>query len=111
MPLIAHSRSSGRTSIWARAVLASVALLAVLAARSVPPNFPEGSSFQSKVSATSHHDQRPRFDHSGSKWSAPADSFLLVPPATESPRLAPTPRLSFTLQSRGFHYNRPPHLS
>ena len=106
-----HFRSGSHGTIWMRAVVASAMLFAVLAARNVPPHFPKAPGVRSAVSDNSHHDQRPRFDNSGSKWSAPADSFLPDPPAAESAHLAPTPQLFSTLQTKGFHYNRPPPVS
>jgi hypothetical protein len=111
MSLDRHFPSGSYRTIWIRAVLASIALLAVLAARNVPPHFPSASRVHSAASADSHHDQRPRFDNSGSKWSAPADSFRPVPPTPESAHLTPTPRLFSTLQTKGFHFNRPPPIS
>jgi hypothetical protein len=97
--------------MWMRAVLASMALLAVLAARNVPPEFPKAPSLQSAVGANLHHDQRPRFDNSGLKWSAPVASFLQAPPAIESAHLASTPLPCSRLQTKGFHFNRPPPIS
>ena len=82
MSLQRHSRSGSHRGIWIRAVLASVALFALLATRNVAPDFTKASCADSSISADSHHDQRPRFDDSGSKWNAPAghlNYFLLLP--------------------------------
>lgn len=98
-------------TICSRALFACVALIGVLAARNVLPHFPQATSSHSAVSVDSHHDQRPRFDNSGPRWSAPAESFLPTPPAAESAHLAPVSPLSSSLQSRGFHFNRPPPIS
>lgn len=92
-------------------MLASVALLAVLAARNVLPQFPKAPGDHSALSADSHHDQRPRFDHTGSQWSVPSDGFLSVPPTAESAHLTLAPQLFSALQTKGFHYNRPPPIS
>jgi len=111
MSLQGNFRNGSRGTIWSRAVLASVVFLAVLAARNVPPHFPKAASAQSAISADSHHDQRPRFNINSSKWSAPTDIFVPAPPTAESVHVAPAPQLFCMLQSKGFHYNRPPPLS
>jgi len=103
------SDSQGR--ILVRTVVTFTALFAVLAARNVLPDFGEASGVHSTISAHSHHDQRPRFDHTGSQWSAPADRFLPTPPLAESAHLTPAPQLFSALQTKGFHYNRPPPIS
>lgn len=106
--LQSHTRTY--TKFWARTVLVSVALSAVLVARNVPPIFPAKSSIHSAVNASAHHDQRPRFAK-GLQWSSPTDVFLLPPPITESARTALISEHVFALQTKGFHYNRPPPLS
>lgn len=111
MSLDRYCPSGSYRSIWIRGVLASIALLAVLGARNVPPHFPSVSHVHSAASADSHHDQRPRFDNGASKWSAPVDSFRPVPPTAQSAHVTPTPRLFSTLQTKGFHFNRPPPIS
>jgi hypothetical protein len=102
-----YSRNRRQGTVWIRALLACTALIGVLAARNVLPQFPYTLNAHS-ISSDSHHDQRPRFDNSGSKWSAPARSFLPTPAIAESPRLAPAPPLWSALQTKGFHFNRPP---
>lgn len=99
-----------RETVWMRALFACTALIGVLAARNVLPQFPHPLNTHS-VSSDSHLDQRPRFDNSGSKWSAPTDCFLPTPPVAESHHLAPAPQLFSTLQTKGFHFNRPPPIS
>jgi RNA polymerase sigma-70 factor, ECF subfamily len=111
MSLDPHFRDSSHGTILIRALLASAALLAILAARDVPPNFPQALGVHSTISADSLHDQRPRFDNCGSDCSAPADSFLPVPPTAESSHVTPAPQLLSTLQTKGFHFNRPPPIS
>jgi hypothetical protein len=92
--------------------LAFAALFALLAIRSAPPDFPKPTSIRhSLFSAVSSHSERPRFDASGLQWSAPVDHFLPFPPVAGSAHLAPFPQLWSALQSKGFHYNRPPPAS
>ncbi len=110
MSLERYFRSSNHGMIWIRAVLASVVLFAVLAARNVPSDFSKAASVHSTISADSHLDQRPRFDYSSSEWNAPADTFQLLPPTAESAHLTPTPDSFSTIQTKGFHYNRPPPI-
>ena len=102
-------RSDSQRRSWTEVLLASSALLALLVARNALPDFPKVPSAQSAASAVSHHDQRPRFDH-GPQWSAPADRFLPRPPVAESSHLAPRPQRFLALQTKGFHYNRPPPI-
>jgi len=111
MSLQRHFRDGNRGTIWIRAVLAFAALFALLAARDAPPQFPKVPGVRSTVSANFHRDQRPRFDNSGSKWSAPAESFPLFPPTAESAHLTPTPQVFSARQTKGAHFNRPPPLS
>jgi hypothetical protein len=104
---------SGSHSRVVRAILGLAGLLALLVARSVPPHFPATPTLQTTAIAAAHdaplkHDQRPRFDNNESQWSAPVQSFQPSPPVAESPHIASIPGLFCTLQSRGFHYNRPP---
>jgi hypothetical protein len=105
MPLL------NRGTVMIRAVLASVALLAIFAAREVPTDFPHATDLASTSSADTHHDQRPRFDNSGSQWSAPAAIFVPFPPSAESAHLTFAPKFPSTLQTKGFHFNRPPPIS
>ena len=111
MSLRRHFRDTEGRALWMRAALASVTLVTLLAARNVPPDFPQTPSVGSRVSATLHHDQRPRFDNSGLKWSTPTGDFLPDPLVVESAHLAPAPQFFSTLQSKGFHFNRPPPIS
>ncbi len=106
-----HIASGSHGTIWIPTVLAAVVLFALLAARDVPPDFSKAPCEHSTIGADSHPDQRPRFDDSGSKWKAPADTFQLLPPTAESAHLTPTPDLFSTFQTKGFHYNRPPPIS
>ncbi len=101
-----HFRSRDR-AVWIRTIFASVALVAIFAARGAPSQFASGTSGHS-ISADAHHDQRPRFDFSNTAWSAPASTFVLFRPSSRSASLNPPPRLFSTLQSTGFHFNRPP---
>jgi hypothetical protein len=108
---MSQSRSRTYTRACTQAVLISVVLSGVLVARNIPPNFPTRPAAHSAFSATSHHDQRPRFNHDGFQWNSPVDAFLPTPPAAESAELAPASQLFSILQTKGFHYNRPPPLS
>jgi len=111
MSLERHIRSGRHDGILIQAGLACVAVIAVLAARNAPYDFSKAPYIHSAISADSHYDKRPRFDDSRSKWIAPADSFQFIPPSAESVHLTQTPQPFSTLQTKGFHYNRPPPIS
>jgi glycine/D-amino acid oxidase-like deaminating enzyme len=98
---MAHSRSKRRKTLCAQAVLASVVLSALLFARSAPPSFPQRSSVNASISAVTHHDQRPRFDHNHAQWNSPQNTCLPVPPALESAHVASELQLAVTLLIRG----------
>jgi hypothetical protein len=107
MPPALHIRGTAMI----RALLVSAALFAIFAARGVPPSFPHATALASAISADTHHDQRPRFDDSGTQWSAPAAIFVPYPPSAESAHLTLALRFPSTLQTKGFHFNRPPPIS
>ncbi len=111
MSLARHFRGSNQGVVLIRAVLASVALFAIFAARDVPQDFPQAPDLQSRINADSHHDQIPRFDNTGSQWNAPGATFILFPPSAESAHLTRVPQLPSTLQTKGFHFNRPPPIA
>lgn len=112
MSLSEDTRGGRHEAIWIQAFLAFTALFALLVARNVPPEFPKLPSLHySSVIAVSNHGQRPHFDSDGSQWSAPVSVFLPFPPAAESTHLGVTPQLLSALQTKGFHYNRPPPVS
>jgi hypothetical protein len=94
-----------------RTLLVSVVLSTILIATNFPPQFPVRGPKQGTVSATSHPDQRPRFEDNGSQWSAPAETFLPAPQATKSGDLEVNSCRFSTLYDKGFHHNRPPPLA
>jgi hypothetical protein len=98
----------GRFGSFARALLVVSGALALFATRTYPPRFSTPASNHSKVSAVSHHDQRPRFDRDGSQWSALTEKVQIAPVNEESAHTRPAPRVSWTWQAEGIHYNRPP---
>ncbi len=108
MSLIWRFRSENRRSIWSRIILASVGLVAVLAARSAPPDFAKAPSVYAAISVDTLHDQRPRFDRDQLGWSVPVESIPPVPVVVTFALPKSTPQLLFTHQYAGFHYNRPP---
>lgn len=108
MSLICHSRSENQRTIWLRIILASLGVVALLAARNAPPDFAKAPSVYAALSSASRHDQRPRFDRDRLGWSVPAESILPVPVVVTFAPTKSVPQRLFTLQYEGFHYNRPP---
>lgn len=104
-----HPRDCSRNT---RAILVFAALVALLLIRTAAPDFPKPPSLHhSSVNAVSSHEQRPHFDSEGLQWSAPVGHFLPFPPAAESAHLTPAFQPWSALQTKGFHYNRPPPAS
>lgn len=101
-----HSRSNRRAAIHALAAFA--VLSAFLIARNVPPRFPKAPAHYSSISAVSGHHQRPHFDSDGSQWIAPVRSFQPFPPTAIATSLPSASQLFSTLETKGFHYDRPP---
>lgn len=98
------------------AALVLVGLFAFLTARLAPPEFPRTSSSTAAINADSNHggskhNQRPRFDNDGSQWIAPVRNFHPIPSARETTQLATSVEIYYKLQTKGFHYNRPPPVS
>ena len=114
MSLARHPRNGGQEASRVYAVLGTAVLFALLVARNVPPEFPKTASLQhsstsnSLISALSSHDQRPRFDCSGSQWSAPVKGFLPFPPAEALSHLTSPSQIFPALPVKGPHFNRPP---
>jgi hypothetical protein len=107
-----HPRDHVRGVIWSQALFAFAALFALLVIRNIPPDFPNPPSLHhSSVTDVSNYGHRPHFDSDGLQWSAPVSHFLPIPPAAESAHLTPAPQLWSALQTKGFHYNRPPPAS
>ncbi len=102
-----HFRIRGKRAVWLRALLASVVLVAIFVARGAPSQFP---SADHSISADSYHDQKPRFDNSGPGWSAPVATFQFFPPSARSAHGIAAPLLFSTLQTEGFHFDRPPPI-
>jgi len=104
-----HFRSGGN-ALGIRCRLVFFVLIAIFVARCAPAAF-LGATSEHSIAADSHHDQRPRFDSRVLGWSAPIAAFVLVPPNAEPLNLAVAQPVFFTLQTKGFHFNRPPPIS
>lgn len=103
---------SGRTKTRAAWVaLLCVAILPLLAARSVPPIFKPVSSSHSAVHVVDNHDQRPRFECARIHWSTPSAEFQFNVPAVETLHASASAQPLPFLTPQGSHYNRPPPLS
>jgi hypothetical protein len=106
-----HPRQGRYVAIRKPVILGLAAIFALLVARSVPPDFSQIGTRDSSITAVSNHDQRPHFDLNGLQWSAPVSAFFPLPPTAISSPLATASVSWSTIQSNGFHYNRPPPAS
>jgi hypothetical protein len=111
MSLPGDFRNRSRWTAFGRVLLASLVLFAIFAARGVAPDFTRALNSHSLVVADSHHDQRPRFDDSGYRWSEPAAAFELLVPTAKLAGLILAPKVFSPIQTKGFHFNRPPPIS
>ncbi len=99
-----------RPGVWIRVAVVSSALAGLLVARSGPLRL---SALPSGHSAVTHlsHDQRPRFDNTGSQWSIPIASFVGTPPLAIQAGIILAKALDDPFRTEGAHYNRPPPCS
>lgn len=95
---------------WIRVAVVSCALTGLLVARSVPPRLSPGPLRHSAVTHLTH-DQRPRFDNSGSQWSIPIANFVGTPPPAIHTGISLATALDASFRAEGAHYNRPPPCS
>jgi hypothetical protein len=110
MSLLRDYTNRSQRPLIRRAVLAAVVLFAIFAARGIPPDFSQALNPHPTIAANSHHDQRPRFDDSAYQWSAPPVTFQLTLPNAELAGLIREPEVFSTIQTKGFHFNRPPPI-
>lgn len=103
-----HTRQGAGGICWVDGFIGVAVLLALLAARSVPPQFASTTNPGSSIHVVSSHDQRPRFSFDESRWSLPAGGLQPLQCAATSRQIAPNSPLFSSLQARGLHYNRPP---
>jgi hypothetical protein len=104
MPL---SRKMLFGAVWIATVPAVVMLSSLLVAQNVPLEFPSAAVGQCSISAGLTHAQTQRFDSDGSQWTAPVGAFVILQPAG-SVRWNFTQQLLRSVQTKGFHFNRPP---
>lgn len=85
-----------------------IALLSsILVAQSVPPEFPSTSFGQCSISAGSTRILTQRFDSDGLQWLAPVAAMVILP-STGRATSKSTQELQPGIQTKGFHFNRPP---
>jgi hypothetical protein len=120
--VIRHSRTRGMShnrkihrrmfgTVWVATVPALLVLSSLLVAQNVPLEFPRTPSVrQCSISAGSIHGQTQRFESDGMQWIAPVGAFVIVP-FTEGANWALTQQPLPAIQTKGFHFNRPPPTS
>jgi len=96
-----------------RAALIGIVAVTLLFTCSASPSFSQASSsLQSTVKSERTHAKRQCMDDdAGLQSSVPTQAFQTSPPPTSFSRLALADKPFLPLQSKGFHYNRPPPLS
>jgi hypothetical protein len=102
-------RGSDQRRKYVRAVVVCAAAWALLLARNTSPQFPDTTSVHA-ITADAHHDQRPRFDNSGTTCCSMNAAFVLSPPAEMHSHLTLATVLLFSFPTKGAHYNRPPPI-
>jgi hypothetical protein len=94
-------------AVWIATVPAVVILSSLLVAQNVPLEFRSASVGQCSISAGSTHGQTQRFDSDGLQWTTPIGAFLILQSAGEVNWSFPQQLLP-AVQTKGFHFNRPP---
>jgi hypothetical protein len=90
---------------------ALLVLSSFLVAQNVSLEFPRAPSApQCSISEGSTHGQTQRFDSDGMQWIAPVGAFVIIPSA-EGANWALTQQPLPAIQTKGFHFNRPPPTS
>jgi hypothetical protein len=107
MSLDRHIRRGIFGTVWIATVAALTVLSLLLVAQNVPLEFPSASVGQCSISAGSTHGQTQRFDSDGWQWIAPVDAFVILPSVGRANWNVTQQRLP-AIQTKGFHFNRPP---
>jgi hypothetical protein len=100
-------RNGTQRITWIHVLVLLTAGSALLLARNTAPNFPNTSSIHA-VSASTKHDQRPRFDNSSVQYCPPSATFVLSLPTEAKAHVSFATALLVSFHSKGAHYNRPP---
>ena len=110
MPLSRNTAKGMFGTRWIATVPAFVVLSSLLVAQNIPLEFPSASVGQCRISAGSTHGQTQRFDSDGLQWTAPVGAIVIFP-LTERLKWNFTQQPLAALQTKGFHFNRPPPTS
>jgi hypothetical protein len=95
-------------TVWVATIPAVLVLSSLLVAQNVSLEFPRAPSVrQCSISAGSTHSQTQRFDSDGMQWIAPVGAFVILPSA-EGANWALAQQPLRAIQTKGFHFNRPP---
>jgi len=95
-------------TVWLATVPSLVVLSSLLVAQDVPFQFSATPSAQQcSIRASSAQCQTQRFDSDGLQWIAPVSTFVILPSA-ESANWNFRQQLLPGIQTKGFHFNRPP---
>src|SRR5579864_3218984 len=103
-----HPRRGRQAMLLLQTVLTFATIFTLLISRNTPPTFPRVPTLSHSISAVLSPAHRPQFDSNGVQWSAPVDSSLLIPSSATSAHFNPACQRFSGIQTKGFHYNRPP---
>gem|GEM_PF-2582785 len=101
-----------RRGIFGKLTIGTIPVLLVLSslllAQGVALEFPRPlSARQCSIGAGSTHTQMQRFDTDGLQWSAPVAAFVILP-SVEGVKCGLAQEPLPAIETKGFHFNRPP---
>jgi hypothetical protein len=117
--LIRHSRAGSMSlnrnigrGIFGKLTIGTIPALLVLSslllAQSVRLEFPRAlSARQCSIGSASTHTQIQRFDTDGLQWIAPVAAFVILP-SVDGANCVLTQEPLAAIETKGFHFNRPP---
>ncbi len=107
MPLGRNIGSGILGTAWGASVPTLAILFSLLIATSVPLKFPSVSVAQCSISSGSRQGQIQRFDSDALHWTIPVDAFVILTSTRKANWKFTQPFLP-AIQTKGFHFNRPP---
>lgn len=110
MPTDRNIRIGTFGTVWVTMIPVLLVLSSLVIAQNVSPELLGPVARQSSISAGSIHCQTKRFDSDAVQWIAPVGVFGFLPSGWGA-NWALTRQLLPAIQTKGFHFNRPPPTS